>query len=625
MPTLGELCKEPDFSLRLVVGDHAAKDRVVKAVGVMHHPAHPCKPGDRTDALVVTGLPRRPERLAGNPMVEDLLNDLARQKAAGLALVADRQDGQAIPVWLRSRAARLNVPLLTTTRTIDEWGHLAPRLRAYRAGWYAERLTALLERLPSRSSDPGALQRVAEWLAATVDAEVLVSDPERGILAACPQTAPATLAPLLARHAAAAEMGAHTRVTALAGARPAVLALHSGRPLRSDDDDLVEHAARVLGLIDQAAVRQRELSVAEHGVRLGAFQLLMTGEVVAARRVLSGLAPRLLAAERVRVHLLDCAGADREPTAEQCENALDDRAMMVRCPAFNHLIIVAADDGSHDVRDGLRKIVATLPQHRMGCSRAHPLDTIADAYTEASDALTLARHAPDRVALAQAQTDLVEVLPVDSARRWAAALLHPLLALPVTQRDQLLRTLDLGLDFQHKAAGRILGVHRNTIRHRIDHAFGLLGLDRTRLLHQVVVSAALKIVFSYGHREASADLTADFTAMLSTPRVRSWAQAFLQPLEADRRDLLRTLTAWLDNNAHAETTAGALNISPITVRNHVRAAVPLLQHELVAGLDQQVTPDEHVLGGVRPLAFALYAGTRRPALPATWTSPKAAT
>jgi sugar diacid utilization regulator len=579
---------------------------------------------------MVMEAPGRPRAMPG-PAVERLLEELVRYRVAGLVLVTDRHDARLIPAALRITAGRSGLPLLTSTASLAEWDRLALRVRARNAEWQARQLNALLERLPARLTDPEARQRIADWLAATVDAEVLVSDSRRGVLAASPPTAPATLAPALAacavQQGGVEESGSRTRLVRLPGAGTAVLALRYRRAPDDAADGLVEHATKVLGLVDQAIERYQRVSMAEHGVRLGAFQLLLVGELVPAQRVLAGLAPWLLNAERMRVFVVDCGGHDREVTAERCEAVLADSAMMVRCPAFNHLIVLTtaddesvngSDGGPQSVRDVLRSVVAGLPGHRMGGSRAHPLDAFPEAYMEAFDALTTAREAPDRVALARPRNGLVDVLPIEPARRWAGTFLRPLLALPVVQRDQLLRTVDLGLEFHHKAAANILGVHRNTVRHRNDRAFELLGLDRNHVLHQVVVSTALKIVFAYGHEDGEGDPAADFEAMVSTERVRAWAESFLRPLRDDRRGLLRTLTEWLDRDTHAESAAKALGISPITVRNHVRAAVPLLQRELVADLDEDVTPDddEHVLGGVRPLAFALHISTGHPRLSA---------
>ena len=103
--------------------------------------------------------------------------------------------------------------------------------------------------------------------------------------------------------------------------------------------------------------------------------------------------------------------------------------------------------------------------------------------------------------------------------------------------------------------------------------------------------------------------------MVSAPEVRVWAESLLEPLKSDRRDLPRTLRAWLENDTQVERTAAALNLSPVTVRGHLRAAAPLIHRDLVADGDGQevLEEGEQVLGGVRALAFALHVSTGRPA------------
>ncbi|MER5226253.1 hypothetical protein [Streptomyces flaveus] len=642
MLTLGDLCAEPDFSLRVVDGSPPAADRVVDAVRVLPGTSWDRDPlGDVGDELVVI----RPfgdgpaDRQWGKDAAERLVRELARQRATALVVAVGRHGAAAVPAAIRVSAGRRNVPLLTTTKTLQEWSDLAPRLREYRrrhAEWQAEQLAALLNRLPDRLADADVtvMQRVADWLAAALEAEVLVSDPQRGVLAASPETAPGTFAPLLVGRSVepSGALSPNTRFVPLAGGGSGtVLAVAASRPFDDAGTDLTRHAAKVLGLIDQAGRRHHQVAYAERELRLSAFQLLMIGEEAAAQRVMAPLAPGLLDMESIRVYVIDCAEEDREITARLGERAVADHALLVRCPAFNHLIVVdLARDGDpgksyepgnpydpSDTAEALRRIVASLPSHRMGGSRTHELGEVADAYEEARTALAVAGQLPDRVALAEERMHLVDVLPPKTARRWAGTLLHPLLTLPMSRRDQLLRTLDLGLELRHKAAGRLLGIHRNTVTHRITTCFDLLGLDRDRVLNQVVVSAALKIVIAHGHDDLSTDPEADFVAMVSVSEVRAWAESFLRPLTDDPRDLPRTLRAWLENDTHVESTATALDISPVTVRAHLRTAAPLIQRELTLDLDADSLPDtdEHVLSGVRPLAFALHATTGRPLLP----------
>lgn len=379
------------------------------------------------------------------------------------------------------------------------------------------------------------------------------------------------------------------------------------------------HAAKALGLIDRTRLRDH-LAETRREVQLSVLQLLMVGEEVAAQRVLAGLAPGLLATESVRVHVIDCAREDREVALRQAEDALAGRALLARCPVFNHLIVVDPLQTDEDAPDGvwhtLEAVVAALPGHCMGGSRVYALSSVADAYTQAAGTLVTARRAAGRVALAEQRADLMDVLPPATARRWAGTLLRPVLTLPAGQREQLVRTLELGLEFPHTAVGRLLGIHRNTVTHRISKGFGLLGLDRGQVLNRVVVSTALQVVVKYGHDAHSADPAADFTAMVSAPEVRAWADSFLEPLRADRRDLLRTLRVWLENDTHTGRTAAALDVAPVTVRSHLRAAAPLIQRHLPVGPDETEALDgnehEQALSGVRPLAFALHAAPAAP-------------
>lgn len=652
MLTLGDMCAEPDFSLRIVDGSPPAADRVVDAVRVLPATSWDRDPlGDVGDELVVIRpfgdgpADRQSGKDKAKEAAERLLRELARQRATALVVAVGRHGAASVPAAIRISAARLNLPLLTTTKSLQQWSELAPRLREYRrrhAEWQAEQLAALLNRLPDRldDADVAVMQRVADWLAAALEGDVLVSDPQRGVLAASPATAPGTFAPLLVGRSVEPSRAPspNTTFVPLAGAGSGtVLAVTARRPFDDAGTDLTRHAAKVLGLIDQAGRRHHQVAYAERELKLSAFQLLMVGEEAAAQRVMTPLAPGLLDMESVRVYVIDCADEDREIAARLGERAVADHALLVRCPAFNHLIVLdPARDGApgntydpsdmpsgttsgtpSETAEALRRIVTSLPSHRMGGSRVRELGEVADAYEEARNALAQASRLPDRVALAEDRMHLVDVLPPKTARRWAGTLLHPLLTLPMSRRDQLLRTLDLGLEVRHKAAGRLLGVHRNTVTHRMNTCFDLLGLDRDRVLNQIVVSTALKIVIAHGHDDLSTDPEADFVAMVSVPEVRAWAESFLRPLKDDPRDLPRTLRAWLENDTHVESAATALDISPVTVRAHLRTAAPLIQRELTLDLDGETLPDddEHVLSGVRPLAFALHATTGRPLLP----------
>ncbi|MGW0781546.1 helix-turn-helix domain-containing protein [Streptomyces sp. NPDC002913] len=637
--TLGDLCRDSEFDLR-PVGALATADRMVDAVCVLTEGTWPDElPAEVGDALVVVGLPKGlgfRSADASTGAFDRLLAELARQRAAGLAVCVGHHGPQAVPAMIRNSASRMNVPLLMTTKSAAEWRGLAARFREHRflrAEWHADQLTALLNRLPHRLAEPGekASQRIVDWLSAALDAEVLVSSPHQGVLAAAPNTAAEKLALLLTGRATRPQpFGApedptpNTRVFPLDPWDPTtVLWVVSCQAFDEARTDLAQHAAKALGLIEQAK-HQYRVEEARRAVNQAAFQLLLLGETVGAQRVLAKLAPGLLTTEQTRVYVIDCADNDREPTLRRAEEAVAGRALLARCPAYNHLLVAdplhQQDHDPENVRAALTRVVAALPQHWMGSSRVRPLGETADAYAEAAAYLAMARHAPDRVARVEERAHFVDALPPEPARRWAGAVLRPLLGLPTAQRDQLLHTLELGLEVQHKAVSRLLGIHRNTVTHRITRCFRLVGLDRHHVMSKVVVSAALKIMTAHGYDDAGTDPASDFTEMMTAPDVRSWAEAFLEPLKEVGGDLLPTLGVWMENNTDAEHTAAALSMSPAAVRARLRTATPLMRREMAPGLvaDRAPDGDEHGLSGLRPLAFALYAST---GLPATLAAP----
>jgi DNA-binding PucR family transcriptional regulator len=68
--------------------------------------------------------------------------------------------------------------------------------------------------------------------------------------------------------------------------------------------------------------------------------------------------------------------------------------------------------------------------------------------------------------------------------------------------------------------------------------------------------------------------------------VRDWARELLAGLDADSRDLRGTLRAWIGAGGNAERAAQRLGVHAQTVREHVRAAEPVLErHLLTAGTD----------------------------------------
>jgi predicted DNA-binding protein (UPF0251 family) len=666
--TVNDLVATADFGLGLVTG---GGDREVDHVLVLPSAEQTgARIGGRIEkALVVAGpgLPNGPDRL---------VRTLADGGAAGLALVGAAADDPRLGV-LRATAAATGLPLLASPGTPAAWRELAPRVADLAADAVRRqhaRLTGLLDRLPAPDTDERTtLTKLTSFLAAQLDAEVVVRT-EEGVLASAPATALAALGPVLepAAGSAAAPVtgrppasapgrppgsapgpapgsapgpasgsapgssarsrqptvpGRFVQVLPLSGAGDATLVVATRQPPSPTDRGLAAYTAKALNLaLAGLRERQAERAVGEavRGVRLSAFQLLMTGNSVPAQRVMASLAGGLLDCETVQVFVLDCARAGREAVLAEAERTLADEALAVRCPAFDsHVIVVAPHHPHTRPEQGLHRVLDTFADARvlLGGSLAHPLDATADAYVEALDSLTRAGRSPDRIAMATRTTGIVDVLAPAPARAWASHLLHPVLTLPRGGR-QVLETTAIAVEFEISAAARVMGVHRNTVARRVRQVFEAVGLDHERILDRVVFSLAAQIDGRHGADPGQDPATApDLHTLLGEPALRAWADKTLRPLADDRRDLLRTVRAWIQHGCRFEAAALSLGIAAKTVRAHIRAAEPLLARDLTTGPPvDDVEAAGHRLASVRPLAVALYAtahdgSAARPPLP----------
>ncbi|MGA5823905.1 helix-turn-helix domain-containing protein [Kitasatospora sp. NPDC094028] len=233
-----------------------------------------------------------------------------------------------------------------------------------------------------------------------------------------------------------------------------------------------------------------------------------------------------------------------------------------------------------DVTPALTAVVQESPQRYLGGSGTHQLADTEQARADASRALTVAQRVPARVHMYTTTVPLAHILDA-RADAWALTYMAPLLNLPEDRRERLLTTLRLGLDLTPAAVGRSLGTHRNTVARRLSEAAGLVGADLQDIVQRAVLSLALELEL-----RTRAGRTAEPTSIgriLQTDDVRRWVEHFLEPLRADRRPLLRTLTAWSAANANVEAAAEALGLNPATVRAHLRRAEELLQRRLVTG------------------------------------------
>ncbi|MFF9074579.1 PucR family transcriptional regulator [Streptomyces sp. NPDC014872] len=628
MPTLGSLpVDKPSLELTFAWPRTAAPHQATKIAGLITLPL---------SALLETGVPRSlpagalilvtgavPFRIRGRIAVamETLLEQMALDECVGLVVSAAPGVHQPFPQSIRDMSDQIDIPLLVTTAPEECWTEVHAGIQTHRllaAERRASQLNALVQQLPAQLADQKAMQRITDWLARALDVQVLVSERER-VLAASPATAAEHLAHAIIRQsvestAPEGPSGPHTQLISLAPASgaEAVLAVARRTPFDEADLRLLRHAAKLLGLVDQARREYRAASTASSAARIAAVELLLDGEVSKARRVMRNLAPGLLDPETARVFVVETSPIRRDAAVRRCETATAGHALVVADPRQDDRILVI-----HPVRPGeaddivaaeLTRLVSALgADASLGGSGVYSLSLLADALNEATTAQRLALHQPDSVALSVQDTDLVSLLPPHDAQLWARSLLQPLMQTD-TQWEQLRETLPTALAYPYTVAARRLELHRNTVTRRVARAAELLNKDFAALRDRIAVGLALEVVT---HRELPEPPAGPLgteaptlRALLDAPQIYAWAEALLSSARADRRGLLTTATAWLTFDAHLEPTARALGLSEATVRSHIRALEGYLSRDLSS------------LSGMRDLQFALYLVTGEPSIPA---------
>ncbi|MDW8808493.1 helix-turn-helix domain-containing protein [Streptomyces scabiei] len=682
MPTLDHLINERPLRLRFLQPGHAARygaNRVTEVVArPLADPPHPLgdlsadTPFDGGTLFLATLSTPGPTR-ADLRTLDHLIRLLARRKASGLVIGTPGHDLGTLPDAVLTAANRLQLPLLTTSAETAAWGRVNEDLRLRRAE-FAERqvahLDGLLNRLPARLADPTAARRIADWLSVALDAEVLVSSARRGVLAAVPDSAPAGLAHAVITGAHGAQYGAHasphaarydaatapqpgapggtmhTRIVPVSPGAPAApsvpgapgtlgfpadtdevrLAIASHTPFDSAGTALIQHAAKLLGLCDQARREQQATTQTPRAVRHAAFQLLMRGETVLAQVVYTGAAQALLDTETARVYVVDTGPQEREATLSWCERALAEQAIVSACPGKpRHILILDPVRESDRVETVLKEMIAARAGHLMGQSRLHPLAETAVGYLEALTAVGDAAGTPHRVRLGGSRAKFAPLLPRREAKAWAAALMAPLLDdFPGRgdERKLLLETLPTALSFKHTEAAGGLGVHRNTVTQRLTRAGKILSLDlRGSANDRVLTLLALDILAlpdqgtpsaaGAPDRSRAPDFAALMAAAVEDGGPTAWAEERLRPVREDQRGLVETLCVWLESDLSTREAARALGLSEATVRNHTRDAAALL------GMDfstRTVGITDTDVVTVADIALALHVLLGRPAL-----------
>ncbi|MFJ4622198.1 helix-turn-helix domain-containing protein [Streptomyces sp. NPDC088812] len=625
MPTLGSLpTDKPELELAFLANG-SRRAQVTEIAGVVTVTPEQLLENGPPSALpdeslvLITGA--SPFRLRGRitTVLELLLQRMSRDGSAGLAVTAAPGARQPFPPAIVDQAARLGIALLITSAPAERWEGMHEKIQQARL-MFAERraaqLSSLVRELPAQLADARAMQRIADWLARVLDCQVLVSEPER-VLAASPATAAEQLAQAIIRQSVDGILpetlsGPHTQLISLAPASAAdtVLAVARRTPFDEADLRLLRHAAKLLGLVDQAHREYRAASGASHAARSAAFELLLDGEVEKARRVMANLAPGLLEPETARVFVVETPQARRDLAARNFSLSVGQQALVVPDPRDDRRILIvhpirSDDDTGAEVSAELTRLAGALePPSSLGGSGVYSMTLLADALNEAIIAQRFAAFQPNSVALSVHGSDLVSLLPQAEAQQWARRLLNPLTH-DGTQWESMRETLPAALAYPYTVAARRLRLHRNTVMRRASRAAELLRMDFASISDRIAVALAMELV-TQREVAASPRLTGSeapsLARLLGTPQVRAWAQTLVRPVQADRRDLVSTALAWLTFDTHVEPAARALGLSEVTVRSHLRALEGHMQRDLAT------------LAGVRDLQFSLHVVTGQPDL-----------
>ncbi|WP_327289248.1 helix-turn-helix domain-containing protein [Streptomyces sp. NBC_01198] len=533
--------------------------------------------------------------------------DIRALALAGAAALAVREPA---PPGLVEAAGRHRLPVVLA----DPESCTVPRLAqllADQAAAGARRLQELLECAKQLSSAPSTAAGVLRWLARMAGGQAVLLAPHRPPPAlAGGLTLPAERVAALAEgttQAAAVDVGEwNVRLYALGPVPPYdVLAVARARTA-GWPQPVTEAVSRAEALLS-GWLRMRAAADGERApIRSSVLQMLMAGQVLAARRAAHPLAmsPGVLTADEARVYVIGGRAAYRETLVSACHYHLGDAGLVVGCPVDERQVIIVATPDA-PTEELLRGLVTRREGFRLGASRVVPLDGVAVAHGEATRALAAATSSPDRYAVFTPDIELVRLLPAEGARRWAAGVLAPLEDWPPGRRAEWLDGMRLWLAYGPIGAARLAGFHRNTVRQRAETVGAVLGLDLGRLADRIRLDLALRIeelARGLGPAHGPAHGAAPrLEELLADAGVRRWAAEYLGRLD---KELVPTVIAWIESGLRTPGAALRLGVHPKTVAARLRRAEGQVRQPLVSH------PAESANGlcGVHDLALAAHIG-----------------
>ena len=398
-----------------------------------------------------------------------------------------------IPAALREACARLPLPLLEIPERTPFIAITKAVSAALASDAYAQvvRTDEAQRALTSAALGRGGTTGVLRTLADLLDAWALVVDATHTVRHAAPRAASRRAAALreeierVRAHRGTTSVtlsgdGGQVVLQTLRIPGPGVLAVGRSTPFSPVDKQVVGSAVSVLTLLH---ARTSAVARAERDLRTALLRLMIDSPGAGAADIAAPLwgRPPGCGARAIALRgrpgttgaLLDALeGLDRRPLFFA---ALDDTVVALVEPADQDAVTRLAA-ALPDVRAGVSDPVpATDPAGR---GAGTPLGTAVEQAGHALDAARR-RHRPVVRFAELAGAGLHELVPAGDAAGFAESLLRPLVRHDEQRRGELVASLRewLAHHGQWDPAAAVLGVHRHTLRTRIDKAARLLGRD----------------------------------------------------------------------------------------------------------------------------------------------------
>jgi purine catabolism regulator len=472
MPTLADLLAHPGLGLTVLAGEDSL-DREIRWVATSEHPDP--TPFLRGGELLLTTGMRLGSRLSDARQLADRLRKAGVVAIGyGVGVTSDR-----VPTRLKQAADEHGLvlievdeptPFISVTKAVSEMlatEQYAEVSRGYQA---QQDLT--------RAATRGGVAGIVRSLAKSLNGWVLLLDRRGGVLHSHPvgaESRASALLPELAslrseRRAALALVQADEHVSVHpvgAGARAnAFLVAGTPHTPLGSDRGLVRLAGALLAVVgdrDDEPTRRRLLAL------LG----LVRSHAVDDPAVLKDLGATVLSHPAVRVVAAHGLRSQVERWSHGLDDATSDDCLVVWHREAGWAVIPKLNSA-----DAIVDLARRFEGLHLGVSDALPPERFAEALEQAERALTSARQRDQRVTLyADVVTDPLGMIDPADATAFADQLLAPLRAEDERGGGLLLDTLRVWLQHhgQLGPAAVELGIHRHTMRHRVQRAELLLG------------------------------------------------------------------------------------------------------------------------------------------------------